>query len=166
MTNPALKDKFKKAAEVICKQGLVQFQVSETAIAIVTAAVGENEKELDLIWAFRENPSQTMDQLVETSGFSADRIEALAKNLACKGLVFNQPNSAGVMVYRLLPLMLVGLMEYKFMGELSGGQEEKELALLFEKLLEELREQIQGNYDALSPLFTGQPKRRRDYRQV
>jgi Pyruvate/2-oxoacid:ferredoxin oxidoreductase delta subunit len=157
MTNPVLKEKFKRAAEVICKQGLVQFPVSETAIAIVTAAVGENEAELDLIWAFREKPSQTIDQLVETSGFSSDRIEELATNLACKGLVFNQPNSAGMMVYRLLPLMLVGLMEYKFMGELTGSKEEKELALLFEKLLEELRDQIQGNYDAVSQLFTSAP---------
>jgi Pyruvate/2-oxoacid:ferredoxin oxidoreductase delta subunit len=157
MTNSALKEKFERAAGVICKQGMVQFPVSETAIAIVTAAVGDNESELDLIWAFRENPSQTMDQLVETSGFSADRIEELATNLASKGLVFNQPNSAGVMVYRLLPLMLVGLMEYKFMGELSESREEKDLARLFEKLLEELRDQIQGNYDALSPLLSGAP---------
>jgi Pyruvate/2-oxoacid:ferredoxin oxidoreductase delta subunit len=95
--------------------------------------------------------------LVETSGFSADRIEDLATNLASKGLVFNQPNSAGVMVYRLLPLMLVGLMEYKFMGELSESREEKNLARLFEKLLEELRDQIQGNYDAISPLFSDAP---------
>lgn len=157
MANHALKEKFQRAAEVICRQGVVQFQVSETAVAIVTAAVGENEAELDLIWAFRDRPSQTMDQLVETSGLSADRIEELATNLANKGLIFNQPNSSGVMVYRLLPLMLVGLMEYKFMGELTGGREEKELALLFEKLLEELRDQIQGNYDAVSQLFTSAP---------
>ena len=157
MTNPALKEKYKRATEVICKQGMVQFPVSETAIAIVAAAVGENDAELDLIWAFREKPSQTIDQLVETSGFPADLIEELASRLAGKGLVFNQPNSAGVMVYRLLPLMLVGLMEYKFMGELSASQEEKELARLLEKLLEELRDQIQGNYDGLSPLFTGAP---------
>jgi Pyruvate/2-oxoacid:ferredoxin oxidoreductase delta subunit len=136
---------------------MVQFPVSETAIAIVAAAVGENEAALDLIWAFREKPSQTIDQLVETSGFGADRIEELASRLARKGLVFNQPNSAGVMVYRLLPLMLVGLMEYKFMGELSASQEEKELARLSEKLLKELRDQIQGNYDGLSPLFTSTP---------
>ena len=33
------------------------------------------------------------------------------------------------MVYRLLPLITVGLMEYKFMGELTGSREEEELAL-------------------------------------
>jgi ferredoxin len=61
------------------------------------------------------------------------------------------------MVYRLLPLMMVGLMEYKFMGELTGSEAEKELARLFEKLLAELRDQTQGNYDALVPLFSAAP---------
>jgi len=157
MMNPALEEKLKKAAEVICKQGMVQFQVSETAVAIIAAAVGEQEEELDLIRAFREKPSQTIEQLVEVSGFSADRVKALAANLARKGLIFNQANSAGIMVYRILPLMLVGLMEYKFMGRLSGSPEEKKLAQLFETLLAELRAQIQGNYDALSPLFSSAP---------
>ena len=50
--------KFKKAAEVICRQGMFPFPVSDTAIAIVTAVVGDNEEELDLIYAFRETSSQ------------------------------------------------------------------------------------------------------------
>jgi NAD-dependent dihydropyrimidine dehydrogenase PreA subunit len=153
----ALTEKYKRAAEVICKQGMVQFPVSDTAIAIVAAAVGENEAELDLIDAFREKPSQTTEQLVVSSGLPADRVEELASSLARKGLIFNQPSSSGVMIYRLLPLMLVGLMEYKFMVELSGSREEKELARLFETLLEELRDQIQGSYDALAPLFSSAP---------
>ena len=49
MTQSRMADKFKKAADVICKQGLVQFQVSQTAIDIIVATVGENEEELDLI---------------------------------------------------------------------------------------------------------------------
>jgi Pyruvate/2-oxoacid:ferredoxin oxidoreductase delta subunit len=53
--------------------------------------------------------------------------------------------------------MLVGVMEYKFMVPLSGSEEEKDLARLFEKLLDELRDQIQGNYDALAPLFNTAP---------
>jgi len=157
MTQVALKEKFKKAAGVICKQGMVQFPVSGTAIAIVVAVVGENAEELDLICAFREQPSQTMDQLVESSGFPAEKVEYLATSLAEKGLVFNQPNSAGVMVYRLLPLMLVGLMEYKFMVKVTGSEEEKKLARLFETLLEELREQTQQNYDTFAPLFNSDP---------
>lgn len=150
-------EKFKRAAGVICRQGLVQFPVTETAVAIIENTVGEAEDELDLIYAFREKPSQTMAQLAVSSGFPEDKIERLARALAKKGLIFNQPNSGGVMVYRLLPLMMVGLMEYKFMGELTGSREEKELAKLFEKLLAELRDQTQRHYDVLSPLFAAAP---------
>jgi Pyruvate/2-oxoacid:ferredoxin oxidoreductase delta subunit len=157
MTQLALEEKFKKAASVICKQGMVQFPVNDTAVAIVVAAVGENEEELDLIYAFHRQPSQTLDQLVESSGFPAEKVDHLAASLAQKGLVFNQPNSAGLMVYRLLPLMLVGLMEYKFMVKVTGSEEEKKLARLFEKLLAELRDQTQQNYDALVPLFSAAP---------
>jgi ferredoxin len=157
MTQITLEEKFKRAAGVICKQGMVQFPVSDTAIAIVVAAVGENEEELDLIYAFHETPSQTMAQLKESSGFPEEKIEKLTASLAKKGLIFNQPSSSGIMIYRLLPLMLVGLMEYKFMVEIKGTREEKELAGLFEKLLGELRDQIQENYDTLSPLFNSAP---------
>jgi ferredoxin len=157
MTQVSMAEKLKRAAGVICKQGMVQFQLSQTALDIVVAAVGENEEELDVIYAFRLQPSQTMDQLVASSGFAAEKIEQLAASLARKGLIFNQPNSAGVMVYRILPLMLVGLMEYRFMVELTGSPEEKRLAELFEKLLAELRDQIQSNYDTLSPLFNHAP---------
>jgi ferredoxin len=157
MTQISMAEKFKRAAEVICKQGMVQFQLSQTATDIVVTAVGENEEELDLIYAFRRQPSQTIDQLMAASGLSAEKIQQLTASLARKGLLFNQPNSAGVMVYRILPLMLVGLMEYKFMVELTGSQEEKRLAALFEKLLAELRDQIQDNYDALSPVFNSAP---------
>ncbi|MFO7716116.1 4Fe-4S binding protein [Desulfosarcina sp.] len=152
-----LAEKFERAAGVICRQGLIHFPVSETAVTIIQRVVGEAEEELDLIDAFSETPSQTMDQLAASSGFSAERIAQLAASLAKKGLVFNQPSSSGVMVYRLLPLMMVGLMEYKFMGELTGSETEKELAGLFEKLLAELRDQTQGNYDALMPLFSAAP---------
>jgi len=157
MTEITLQEKFERAAGVICRQGLVPFPVSPTAVAIIQRAVGDVEDELDLIHAFREQPSQTLEQLAASSGFPADKAGALADSLALKGLVFNQPNSKGVMVYRLLPLMMVGLMEYKFMGELTGSDEEKELARLFEKMMADLREQTQGNYEALMPLFKAAP---------
>jgi Pyruvate/2-oxoacid:ferredoxin oxidoreductase delta subunit len=157
MAQITMPEKLKKATGVVCEQGMFQFPVSDTAIAIISSVAGDNEEELDLIYAFRSKPSQTMDQLVESSGLAAEKIEPLATSLAKKGLIFNQPSSAGVMIYRLLPLMMVGLMEYKFMVELTGSDEEKQLAGLFEKLLEELRDQIQGNYDTLSPLFKAAP---------
>ena len=84
------RDKLASAAEVVCKQGMVPFPVSDTAIAIIDRVVGDNEEELELIDAFREKPSQTIDQLEASSGFSAEKIELLATSLAGKGLIFNQ----------------------------------------------------------------------------
>ena len=153
MANMTLSEKFKRASSVICRQGLVQFPVTDTAVTIIQRVVGDCSDELDLIVAFREKPSQTMNQLVASSGFSEETIIRLTDSLAKKGLVFNQPSSKGVMVYRLLPLMMVGLMEYKFMGVLTGSEAEKELAMLFERLLSELRDQTQDHYDALVSLL-------------
>lgn len=150
-------EKLKLATGVVCRQGMVQFPVSDTAIAIVKAVVEDSEDELDLIAAFDASPSQTLEQLVSSSRFDGEKVEALASRLARKGLVFNQPNSAGTMVYRLLPLMLVGVMEYKFMVPLTGSPEEKELARLFEKLLDELRDHNQTDYDAMASRFGRAP---------
>ncbi|MCJ7810563.1 MAG: 4Fe-4S binding protein [Desulfobulbaceae bacterium] len=157
MSEVSLQEKFKRAATVICKQGMMPFPVNDTTIAIVQSVVGENEDELDLIQAFSTKASQTLEELKETSGFSGEKVEQCAVSLARKGLVFNQPNSAGIMVFRLLPLMTVGVMEYKFMGPLKGDEEEKHLAKLFQRLMDEVRDQIQGNYDNLVPMFKMAP---------
>jgi Pyruvate/2-oxoacid:ferredoxin oxidoreductase delta subunit len=152
-----LESQLAKAAAVVCKQGMVPFPVSAAAIEIIRRVVGNQADELDLICAFDQAPSQTLDQLTAASAMDPETVAALASRLARKGLIFNQPNSAGVMVYRLLPFMAVGLMEYRFMGALSGSREEKELAALFEELMDHLRDQVQGNYDALLPFFQNAP---------
>jgi ferredoxin len=157
MAQLTLSEKLNEAAAVVCKQGLVKFPVTETAVAVLKHVVGDVEEELDLIRAFHEQPSQTMAQLVASSGFSEEKIERVAASLAKKGLAMNQPGSSGVVVYRLLPLYLVGLMEYSFMGKLTGSPEEKELGELFEKQLIELREYNQARYDELSPVFASFP---------
>jgi ferredoxin len=53
--------------------------------------------------------------------------------------------------------MNVGVLEYKFMGELKGDEKEKKLAQLFEKLIETVRDQIQENYDTMVPMFKVAP---------
>ncbi|MGD9032352.1 MAG: hypothetical protein PVH02_06805, partial [Desulfobacteraceae bacterium] len=157
MVGGSLDKKYEQAAQVICNQGTVPFPVNDTTISILKRVIGDEVEELDFIEAFRKQPSQTMEQLKESSNLSEEKIEQLATRLAKKGLVFNQPSSAGVMVYRLLPLMTVGLMEYTFMGELKGDERERELARLFEKLIMEVRDQVQGNYDNLVPVFETSP---------
>lgn len=157
MTNVSMQERYQRAATVICKQGMVPFPVNDTTISILKNVVGDNEDELDFIYAFREKASQTMEQMKGSIEFSEEKIDQLATSLALKGLIFNQPNSAGVMIYRLLPLMTVGLMEYKFMGELKWDEEEKQLAGLFQKLMDDVRDQIQDNYDNLVPMLKKAP---------
>ncbi|OQY49468.1 MAG: hypothetical protein B6230_08100 [Desulfobacteraceae bacterium 4572_89] len=143
-------------AVVVCSKGMMPFPVSDTAVSIMKRVV-KTEEELDFICAFRDAASQTMEQLTVSGEFTKERVEALAKGLAGEGLLFNQPNSKGVMIYRLLPLVMIGLMEYKFMTPLTGSEEERELAELFETLLGELRVGIKKNYKELSPLFEAAP---------
>ncbi|MBW1798745.1 MAG: hypothetical protein JRJ21_10165, partial [Deltaproteobacteria bacterium] len=153
MSEISMGQKYERAAQVICKQGMVPFPVNDTTVSILKHVIGDIEEELDFIYAFRENISQTMEQLRQSSNLPEEKIEQLATSLARKGLLFNQPSSSGVMVYRLLPLMLVGLMEYKFMGELKGDENEKQLAELFQRLMDEVRDQVQENYDQLVPML-------------
>ena len=153
----SLEEKYKRATGVVCKQGVVPFPVNNTTLSIIKLSVGESEDELDLIYAFSTKPSQTLEELKQSSGFSEEKIEQLATSLAKKGLIFNQPSSSGIMVYRILPLMTVGLLEYMFMGELKGDEKERQLADLFEELIRQIRDQNQANYDNLVPRFEAAP---------
>ncbi|MHA1734115.1 MAG: 4Fe-4S binding protein [Promethearchaeota archaeon] len=160
MAQVDLEKKYKQAAQVVGKQGIVPFPASETAIRILKLVIGDDLDELELIWAFRRKSSQTMEELKKSTrrlGWSEEKIDAVARSLAKKGLVFNQPSSSGLMVYRLLPYMVVGLMEYTFMGELEGSAKEHELAELFEKLMGEVRDSVQEGYDRFLPLFEQAP---------
>ena len=157
MTHISLQEKYKSAAEVVCKQGMFPFPVNDTTISIMKHVVEDNADELDFICAFNQKSSQTLEELGSSSEFSDEEIDRLATSLAQKGLIFNQPNSAGIMVYRLLPLMTVGLMEYKFMGELKGDEKEQQLAELFQKLFDDVRDQVQENYDNLVPMLKSAP---------
>jgi ferredoxin len=155
--NESLDQKLKQAAAVVCKQGLFPFPVNDTSIAIIRHVVGDSEDELDLICAFKSKASQTLEELAASSGFSSESVDRIAGSLAKKGLVFNQPSGSGVMVYRLLPLMNVGVMEYKFMGELKNDEAERELALLFKDLMDQVSDQLQNNYDRMIPVFKSAP---------
>jgi len=157
MSENSLEEKYKSAAAVVCKQGMFPFPVNETTLSIMKRVVEDVEDELDLICAFNQKASQTLEELTASSGFSEEKADRLATSLAKKGLVFNQPNSKGAMVYRLLPLMTVGLMEYKFMTELTGDEQEQELAQLFQDLLYQVRDHIQANYDNFVPTLQSAP---------
>ncbi|KQC07060.1 MAG: hypothetical protein APR62_07080 [Smithella sp. SDB] len=148
-------EKYKKAGEIISTAGGTPIPVNDTLIKILKYFIKEDE--LDFITAFSDKKSQTMEQLKQSSGLSEEEINKKVKSLAGKGVIFNQPNSKGIMIFRLLPLVNVGTFEYTFMGKVEKNERNREISLLFDKLFAELEQMVQTNYDALIPHLSTLP---------
>ena len=144
-------EKYRKAARIIVKAGVFPFPINDTLIEILRMVI--NEEDLDFIMAFKRKHSMTMEQLKQSSKMSEKEILSHIEKLAKVGLIFNQPSSKGIMVYRLMPLVMVGLFEYVFMKKLEYTKEEKKLAKLFSKLFDQLGDFIQDGYDTIMPIF-------------
>jgi len=142
----ALNRKYRKAAQVINSAGGTPLSINDTLIAIVKHIV--SEEYLDFIIAFKKQRSQTMEQLIASSNLSKGEMLKNVEVLAKKGLILNQPNRHGVMIFRLIPFINVGIFEYTFMKKLEYSEEEKELADLYKKLNQEFSNLLQANYEA------------------
>ena len=152
----AIDKKYKKAAQVINSAGGSPYPITDTLIKILKHLV--NEEYLDFIIAFKKSRSQTMDQLKESSSLSEEEIVKNVEILAKKGIIFNQPNRRGVMVYRIMPYVNVGIFEYTFMKELEDNKENREIAKLFAELSKEGKVRLSQNYEAyLNYLKTMRP---------
>jgi len=123
-----LDDRYREVAQMMAGRGPVADPMVELFKVLV------KEDQIDLLLAFKEKRSQNMDQLKESSGLSEEVILEKTDALARRGLIFNQPNSAGDKVFRLLPLANVGVYEYTFMKKLTGSEEEQKIADLFAKM--------------------------------
>ncbi len=146
-----LDEKYKKAAQIIVKAGILPTAVNKTLIEILKLLLTEDE--LDFINAFRRKTSQTMEELKRTSKLPEAQILSFVKRLAKKGFIFNQPNSKGVMIYRLMPLLMVGAFEYLYMKKIERNEVEEKLAKMFLDYFEETRDFIQANYEQILPIF-------------
>ncbi|MBD3197637.1 MAG: 4Fe-4S dicluster domain-containing protein [Candidatus Lokiarchaeota archaeon] len=144
--------KYKKAANIIVKAGILPFPITDTLMEIMQLLYTEEEADF-IIKAFKRRVSQTLEQLKSTTGYSEELILKNVNSLAEKGALFNQPNSKGVRVYRLLPLIMVGIFEYVFMRKVEYTEKEKKIAKLFDQLFDELQEIIQGKYEMFLPAF-------------
>jgi NAD-dependent dihydropyrimidine dehydrogenase PreA subunit/DNA-binding Lrp family transcriptional regulator len=136
---------YKKALKILFKAGGFQFPFSETIHEILKITI--KDENLDLLMAFEDKISQTMEQLKESSGLTEEEILKKADALAKMGVIINQPNRSGVMVYQLFPLHRQ--FEYIFMGNLEKTEENYKIAKLFGKLNEEHRDEVQAQYDGL-----------------
>ncbi|MHA1916486.1 MAG: ATP-binding protein, partial [Promethearchaeota archaeon] len=113
------------------------------------------DENLDFVMAFEEKTSQTMEQLKESSGLSEEEILTKADALAKMGVIINQPNRSGVMVYQLFPFHRQ--FEYIFMKNLEKTEENYEIARLFGKLNEEHSDIVQSQYDGYSKAVDRMP---------
>ena len=103
----AIDEKYRNAVNIINSAGGSPVPVTDNTVAILKYIV--EEEHLDFIMAFKGKRSQTMDQLKESSGLSEDEINEHATALAKKGLIMNQPSRSGLMIFRLMPFVNVGL---------------------------------------------------------
>lgn len=138
-------EKYIQICHIIIAAGGTPLPVNDTLLEIIRRVILEDE--VDFIMAFKDKNSQTIDQLKESSGLTEEQIVQITDRLAKKGVIFNQPSSKGLRIYRLLPLMNVGVFEYMFMKKLDYTREKRELGQLFSKLFKEQKIEIQGAYD-------------------
>ncbi len=148
-------DLYREVTATINSAGGTPFPLTDTLVRIIRMLVDEDE--LDFILAFKKNKSQTLDQLKESSGLPEGEILKKTQALAKKGIIFNQPNRSGVMVYRLLPLVNVGVFEYTFMQKLERTDRNRELSRLFTKMFEEMDANIQKGYDGIVKFMEHMP---------
>jgi len=148
--------KYKRTAQIINGAGGTPFPITDTLITILRHIVPD-EEDLAFIKFFRRKTSQTMEQLKENSKLSEEEILRNVEKLAKIGLIFNQPNRHGLMVYRLMPFVDVGVFEYTFMGKLEDTEENRELARLFRKLTSDAIGKLKKNYDVMLSFLKDRP---------
>ncbi|MBD3186978.1 4Fe-4S dicluster domain-containing protein [Candidatus Bathyarchaeota archaeon] len=148
----------KRAATNIIGAGPIPFPVSDTLLEILKFYLDEEDAYF-IAKAYRTKKSLNMEQLVKKLKMDEKEIDRIASKIAKKGFIFNQPSSTGIMVYRLLPIEVTGAFEYTFMNKVPEGEEREkymELAKLYDTLLEELKEKVQGSYESIVGLFKAQ----------
>ncbi|MHA1472369.1 MAG: ATP-binding protein [Promethearchaeota archaeon] len=149
--------KYKKIGNILNKAG--PYILSDNVIKILKYSIPEDN--LDFLMAFKKNISQTMEQLKESiakyckNTYSEEEILEKVDQLAKHGVMFDQPNRHGLMVFRLAPIYRQ--FEYTFMQKLEKTEEYLEIARLFSETEKELGAIIQNDYDNLPNMVKGLP---------
>ncbi|MHA2288728.1 MAG: ATP-binding protein [Promethearchaeota archaeon] len=150
-------EKYRKIGDILNKAG--PYILSDSVIKILKSAISEDN--LDFLMAFKRNISQTMEQLKESitkyckNSYTEEEILAKVNQLAKRGVMFDQPNRHGVVVFRLAPIYRQ--FEYMFMKKLEKTEEYLELARLFNESEKEMGVIAQRDYDNLPNMVKGMP---------
>jgi NAD-dependent dihydropyrimidine dehydrogenase PreA subunit len=132
-----------KAARTIVRAGIMPIQISDTLIELVQTLITADQAKFILIF---KKSTLNLDQIKERTDLKDSALEKMLNELMNNGIIIATPSrSTGIIVYRLMP-PIPGIFEFSLMkGE--TGEKEKKLAKLFDKLLNELTQGTQKNYD-------------------
>ncbi|MHA1467520.1 MAG: ATP-binding protein [Promethearchaeota archaeon] len=117
---------------------------------------------LDFLLAFKRKIGQTMEELKESiakyckKSYSEEEILKLVDELCRVGVMFDQPNRKGVVVYRLLPI--ARQFEYSFMKRLEPTEDNKEKARQFLDWMKQMRDYMIQDYDKLPTIMKSMPE--------
>ena len=149
--------KYKTIGTILNRAG--PYLLTDSVIEILKYSISEDN--LDFLMAFKKNISQTMEQLKESTTkycektYSEEDILKKVDQLAKRGVMFDQPNRHGVIVFRLAPIYRQ--FEYTFMKKLEKTEEYIGLAKLFNESEIELGDMAQRDYDNLPSMVKGMP---------
>jgi len=149
--------KYKTIGNILNKAG--PYILTDSVIKILKYSISEDN--LDFLMAFKKNISQTMEQLKESiakyceNHYSEEEILKIVEQLAKSGVMFDQPNRHGVVVFRLAPIYRQ--FEYTFMKKLEKTDEFIELARLFNESEKELAAIAQNDYENLPNMVKSMP---------
>ncbi|MCG8338842.1 MAG: 4Fe-4S binding protein [Proteobacteria bacterium] len=131
------------AAQAIIKAGKIPIIISDTVIELLQTIM--TEEQARFISAF-DKPSLNLEQLQERTGYAKSDLEDMLKSLMYGGIVVGtKSRTTGIQVYRLLG-PFPGLFEYtNLKGETSPKH--RKLALLFDKMLDEMKQFTQEHYE-------------------
>ena len=149
--------KYEKVGNILNKAG--PYVLTDSVLEILKYSIPEDN--LDFLMAFKRNISQTMEQLKESiakyceKAYSEEEILKKVDQLAKRGVMFDQPNRHGVVVFRLAPIYRQ--FEYTFMKKLEKTDEYIELAHLFHESEKDLGALAQSDYDNLPSMLKTMP---------
>ena len=151
---------YKMVAKNIARAGILPFNPKSKILTKILKHYIDDLDELLFLKNFRGR-SLNVDELSRKLKKPKEEVLEISDRLAKKGILFNQPNSKGQIVLRLLPVVVIGVFEYTFMRpppkDPQEREELKQLAQTYEKLMKELASDMQAGYENMIPMFENQP---------
>lgn len=142
-----------KAAKNILAAGQIPFPLSDTFIAFLKEKI--TLEQARFLGIFRK-ASMNMEQIREKSKLDDQQIEQFLEELKIRGVITESKSKhSGMIIHTLMPVF-PGLVEFSLMNG-QKGEPEKRLAILTDKLMQELRDATQNNYDNFMPQLKQYP---------